>query len=63
MGKNDDVTLFTNSTMKPDGSIAYDFNENRPLLLLTSTTYTEDEVAINVNHIENRVSLLRSDRV
>jgi hypothetical protein len=40
-GKSDQVTRFTKSNS--DGTHV-EYLENRPLLLITSTTYTEDEV-------------------
>ena len=43
-GKNDHVTLFTKAIEQGTDTFKYEFLENRPILLLTSTTYTEDEV-------------------
>jgi len=51
-GKNDLHTLFTTQNdMEVEGK-QFDFTENRPILLLTSTTYTEDEVVTYDQKIE-----------
>lgn len=52
------MTLFTKATEVAKDTYVYEYLEDRPILLLTSTTYTEDEVA--AGDLENRIPLFSS---